>query len=108
MVWLTIELAILILVNPSRGQCPGWIIYARNGEATSVWVLVGFFTALPTLWINFFATRWKYYSEKIYESASNDPRRNHNYDANFLIISIGWSLFCTTPLWIMLTKCMLD
>ena len=47
-VWLTIALLTLILVDPSNSRCPGWIIYAGNGEGMSPWLFVGMFTALPT------------------------------------------------------------
>jgi hypothetical protein len=49
--FLIIELLVLFVVDPTNGRCPGWIIYAKNGSATSLWILVGFLTAAPTVWI---------------------------------------------------------
>lgn len=111
--WLAAALAILALVDPSGSQCPGWVIHAEKGNATSLWVLVGLFTALPTIWICFLVTIWEQISQKIYDSelrGSNPscfPGYQRDYNGMFAVISIGWSLFCTAPLWIMLTKCVL-
>ena len=121
LVWLATLLLILIFVDPSRGQCPGWIIYAENGSATSLWFLSGMFTALPTLWICFVALRWERSSQKIYDTAKDDyqpfmtPKFLYDsfkpdpvsfpYNQMFVGIFVGWSLFCTIPLWIMLGTC---
>ena len=48
---LVIEMLVLIIVDPSAGRCPGWIINATKQSALSLWVLIGICTALPTIWI---------------------------------------------------------
>lgn len=121
--WLVCALLILTLVDPSNSRCPGWTIYAGNGQATSLWVLVGMFTALPTIWICFIVLRWKRFSQRVYDSAAGTDRPFPNgipkelYDSFypdpvtfphnrvFAVVFVGWSLFCTSPLWLMLTNC---
>ena len=81
------------------------------------------FTALPTMWICFVALRWKRFSRKIYDQAAgtyrpylilmpksfydryNPDPLTFPYNRVFVIMVIGWSLFCTIPLWMMLTNC---
>jgi hypothetical protein len=48
---LAIEMLVLMIVDPSAGRCPGWIINATKQSAVSLWVLIGICTALPTIWI---------------------------------------------------------
>jgi hypothetical protein len=119
--WLITALLILTLVDPSNSQCPGWTIRAKNGQATSLWFLVGLFTALPTIWICFVVLRWERFSRTVYDSAAGTyqpfmtpkflyDRYKPNpvtfpYNPVFVAVSVGWSLFCTGPLWIMLTNC---
>ena len=121
LVWLTILLLILTLVDPSKGRCPGWTIYAENGAATSMWFLAGMFTALPTFWICFVALRWERFSQKIYDTAADNyqpfmtPKFLYDsfkpdpitfpHNQMFVAVFVGWSLFCTSPLWMMLGNC---
>jgi hypothetical protein len=124
-----VELLVLLFVDPHNGRCPGWTIYAQNGSATSFWVLAGMFTVLPAIWIGYVALRWKQkFSQKMYDAIayrrpmfphlrfgrkSRLDSRELNFeqifllDANrlFLRVNIGWCLFCTFPLWLMLYDC---
>jgi hypothetical protein len=121
--WLTIALLILTFVDPSNSRCLGWTIYTTKGAATSLWILVGMFTALPTIWICFIVLRWERFSQKIYDNAAGTYRPYPNlmpqvlydrynpdpftfpYNRVFVVVNVGWSLFCTGPLWLMLTNC---
>jgi len=127
---LVIEVLVLIIVDPSAGRCPGWIIHATKQSAMSLWVLIGICTALPTIWICYVVFRWDHFSQKLYDSIAG--RRSStlsrlvglrgksdaevpdlnvenifliNFDRLFLEVSIGWCLFCTLPLWMMLANC---
>jgi hypothetical protein len=75
---LVIEMLVLIIVDPSAGRCPGWIINATKQSALSLWVLIGICTALPTIWICYVVFRWDYFSQKLYESptAARQPFRD--------------------------------
>jgi len=127
---LVIEMLVLIIVDPSAGRCPGWIINATKQSAVSLWVLIGICTALPTIWICYVVLRWEYYAQKLYDdiryprspiflrlfgrrsrSDSELPDLSFenilflNFDVLFRDVSIGWCLFCTLPFWIMLGDC---
>jgi hypothetical protein len=127
---LVIEVLVLIIVDPSAGRCPGWIINATKQSAVSLWVLIGICTALPTIWICYVVFRWDHFSQKLYESiayrrsstfsrlvslrSKSDaelPDLNFenifliNFDRLFVRVSIVLWLFCTTPLWVMLANC---
>jgi hypothetical protein len=118
--WLTIELLILTLVDPSNSQCPGWFIGGKNGPI-SLWVLVVMFTAIPTIWICYVVLRWERFSQQVYDSAAASYRpfmvRKSLYDRYtpgpvafpfnlvFVVALVGWSLFCTGPLWMLLAGC---
>lgn len=122
--WLICSLLILMLVEPSHGSCPGWTIHSKNGEAQSLWVLVGLFTALPTMWICWIVLRWERFSQKIYDSAKPTyygpfpnalPKTLYEryrpdpvsfpHNLVFVVVNVGWCLFCMGPLWLMLTNC---
>lgn len=119
--WLAIALLILTLIDPSTSRCPGWTIYTTKGDAISLWALVGLFTALPTIWICYVVLRWERFSQKIYDSAAGtyqpfmtpsslydrykpDPV-TFPHNTVFVFMMVGWSLFCTGPLWLMLANC---
>jgi hypothetical protein len=118
---LTIALLILTLVDPSSSQCPGWTLYTTKGGAISLWVLVGLFTGLPTIWICYIVLRWERFSRTFYDTAAGtrqpfmtpkflydrykpDPVTFPHNDV-FVVVMVGWSLFCTGPLWLMLANC---
>jgi hypothetical protein len=118
--WLTIALLILILVDPTGGICPGWFIRSKNGP-TSVWVLVGLFTAVPTIWICYVVLRWERFSQQIYDSAASsykpfmtpkflfdrykpDPV-TFPFNRVSVVTVVGWSLFCSGSLWLMFYNC---
>src|ERR1700741_489609 len=67
--WVTIAVCILAFVDPINSRCPGWTIYDKNGQASSLWLAVGLFTAVPTFWICFIVLRWKRFSQKVYDAA---------------------------------------
>jgi len=48
--WLGVAICVLALVHPGS-QCPAWTIHDKNGGATSLWVIVGFFIGFPTIWL---------------------------------------------------------
>ena len=125
---LAIELLVLITVDPSAGRCPGWIINATKQSAASLWVLVGIFTALPTIWICYVVFRWDYFSQKLYgdiayrrwstfsrliglQSKSDAELPDLNFENIFLInfdrlfLRHRLVLVCTGPLWMMLANC---
>jgi hypothetical protein len=117
--WLILTLLILGLVDPSG--CPGWIIHSKNGQASSLRAFFGIFTALPTIWICFIVVRWKHFSQKVYDSAADSyqpfmmPKLLYErfkpdpvifpYNRVFVVTIVGWSLFCTNSLWMMLGNC---
>jgi hypothetical protein len=127
---LAIEVLVLMIVDPSAGRCPGWMIGATRQSPMSLWVLIGICTALPTMWICYVVFRWDHFSRKAYESlvgrrssafsrlvglqGKSDAEVSDlnvenifliNFDRLFLEVSIGWCLFCTLPLWMMLADC---
>ena len=100
------------------------MIDTTNGRGTSLWVFVGMFTALPTIWICYNVLRWKQFSQNIYDSAAGTyygpfpnalPKKLYDryrpdpatfqYNGMFVLVNVFWSLFCTLPLWIMLIGC---
>ena len=119
--WLICALLILTLVDPSTSRCPAWTIHSKNGQATSLWVLVGMFTALPTFWACFIVLRWQRFSQKVYDTAAGTyqpfmtPKFIYDrykpdpftfpHNQVFVVVNVGWSLFCTAPLWFMLSNC---
>ncbi|WP_166297805.1 hypothetical protein [Bradyrhizobium sp. 2S1] len=118
--WLGIAICILALVHPGS-QCPAWTIYDKNGEATSLWVIVGFFMGLPTILLCFIVMRWKGFTRMINDSGADSYRRflaskgsdyqnkpaAYTFPMNSVfVMAIGmWSLFCSIPLWAMILPC---
>jgi hypothetical protein len=119
---LIIAVCILGLVDPTNSRCPGWIIYDKKaGQATSLWLFVGMFTALPTIWICYIVLRWNRFSQRIYDAAAGRytpfllPKVLYDrykpdpfifpHNQVFVIVVVGWCLFCTIPLWMMLINC---
>ena len=118
--WLVLELLVLIAVGPGNNRCPGWIIHSTNGAATSLWVLVGLFTAAPTVWICYMVFRWDHFVQKAHDQFTGktqpragllgikqDPATMFLVDGNKLCVrvTIFWCLFCAVPLWMILTNC---
>lgn len=118
---LIIEVCILAFVDPATSRCPRWIIHGENGQTTPLWLLVGMFTAAPTAWSCFVVLRWKRFSRIFYDDAAGTytpfpwPKELYRrykpdpltfpYNQMFVEVTLGWSLFCTAPLWIMLASC---
>ena len=121
MAWLAIDICILILVDPGR-QCPAWTIYDKNGQATSLWLLVGFFTGLPAIWICFVVLRWKGFTRSIYGAGKDNYKRflaskgwddqgkfaslTFPFNFVFVVVVVGWCLGCSMPLWAMILPCL--
>jgi len=122
--WLMCALVILIFVDPSQSRCSGWMINNTNGRGASLWVFVGMFTALPTISICYNVLRWEWFSQTFYDSAAGTyygplpnflPKKLYDryrpnpatfqYNGMFVLLNVFWSLFCTSPLWIMLFGC---
>jgi hypothetical protein len=116
---LFFEALILLLVDPSGTQCPGWVITSKGKEGASLWALVGIFTGFPAIWIGVIALRWKqWFAQHMYEKLAHrkfpatfgSPEKIDfvllvNSNQLFLQVCIGWCLFCTAPLWTMVAKC---
>jgi hypothetical protein len=102
--WLLIELILLATSNPQTESCSNWTIYPGKPSETHVGWLILLFTAVPTAWICFIAIRWRRYSEKIFNDFLQRPDLT---DSNklFLIVCSSWALFCSSPLWLMLSNC---
>jgi hypothetical protein len=114
-------LCILTLVDSTNSRCPGWTFHTKSGQAIWLWPVVGLLTGLPTIWICFIAFRWEYFSQKVYDEAADGDappwmsKRLYArakpdpvifpYNEVFVIITIGWCLACTIPLWMMLANC---
>ena len=96
--WLAIAVCILALVDPTGSQCPAWTIYDKNGQATSLWLVVGLFTGFPTIWICFIVRRWKSFSQTIYDAGADSYKR--------FLASKGWDGQIDPPLSLfLLTLC---
>jgi hypothetical protein len=100
------------------------MIDAASGRGTSLWVFVGMFTALPTIWICYNVLRWEQFSQSVFDSAAGTyygpfpnalPKKLYDryrpdpatfqYNGMFVLVNLFWSLFCTLPLWMMLFGC---
>jgi hypothetical protein len=109
-------LLVLLLVNPSSGQCSG----PHQPSAASL-----LFMGLPALVICNVALRWDHhYARKIHDSiaygqgpfswlGSKSDRKELNFenilliDTNWLIVRVmaGWCLCCAIPLFVTLMEC---
>jgi len=103
--WLLIELILLAALDPQSGSCSNWTIYPGRPSETHVGFLVLLFTAVPTAWICFIVIRWQRFSEKFFKSILQRPDLMMNHNKVWLVVCLGWALFCSFPLWIMLSNC---
>jgi hypothetical protein len=123
--WLVCAVLVLTMVDPSNSSCPGWTIHAnKNGEATSLWFFVGLFAAVPAMWLCYTVLKWERFSQRTYDRAAGiyyGPWQNtvpkklldryrpdpatFPYNRMHVAVIVCWSLFCTIPLWVMLTYC---
>lgn len=115
--WLTIAIAILVLVDPQNTRCPGWTFYSTNGQASSLWAVVAVLTAPATIWICYVAWRWERFSQQVYDNAAGvgpfsgrfglhrPDLLTFPYNSVFLIVSVVFSVVCMAPLWFMLANC---
>jgi len=93
---LVAELLIFLLVDPNKGQCPGWTIYATNGSSTYLWILAAMFTAAPTVWICYIVLRWEHFAQKI--NAPNRPQKGFDGDHNGQGLQMTFAHFAKTHL----------
>jgi hypothetical protein len=116
--WLIVELVTLIVVGSSNRSCPGRIIHSENGAGTSLWLLVGVFTAAPAMWLCYVVYRWDRFMERAFDAAMGnrpsvvlgirgDPSSLFLIDSNKLCLRVIvlWCLFCAVPLWMILFNC---
>jgi hypothetical protein len=105
-VWLLIELALLAVVDPEKGGCSNWIIFPGGPSEINVWLLMFLlFTAAPGFWMCFIVVRWSRFSQKIYSSILERPDLNLHQNHLWLVVCTGWAMFCSLPLWFMLSNC---
>ncbi|WP_076858456.1 hypothetical protein [Bradyrhizobium mercantei] len=120
--WLAIAVCILVLVDPTGGACPGWTISDKNGQGTSLWALVGLFTAFPALWLCFILVRWPGFTRWVWDSGQanykrfvekkglDDPSKAASvifpFDFVFVAVIAGWCLLCSVPIWAMILPCL--
>jgi hypothetical protein len=102
--WLLLEL-ILLVVSPDKASCPNWTIHPGKPSEVSAQFLVLLFTVLPGAWLSFNAIRKRRFSQRIYKSILEHPELNLNYNHLLLVVCVGWALFCSWPLWFMLSNC---
>ncbi|MGX4806194.1 hypothetical protein [Bradyrhizobium guangdongense] len=121
LVWLALAICILALVHPSS-RCPAWTIHDKKGGATSLWVVVGYFTGFPTAWLCFIVLRWKGFVRTICGSGEDRYKRflaskGWDYESKpaayvfpvnalFGFVIAMWSLLCSMPLWVMVLPCL--
>lgn len=114
------EICIFSLVDPTHGSCPGWTIHHPSGHPISLGVVFAL-TLFPAFWACFVFFRWKHFSQLIHAQvtgtytpppllqALQDYRpidyRVFPYNQVFLVVILWWSIFCTSPLWLMLFGC---
>jgi hypothetical protein len=118
-VWIA-AIAILLLVDPSGSQCPGWNITTTHGSSHSIWGLVGMITTPAVLVICYYALRWKRLAQKIESSSGSNKRwsnfvpwmaadtinpRTFPYNRLFTCVGIGWTFCCAQPLFTMVESC---
>jgi hypothetical protein len=110
---------IMILTNfdPSHTKCSGWIYDPETTPAarTSFWSLVLWLQIPGALGISANAAFWRRSSQHIANNLSRAEQlwlRNgglplHLLDLNllFLIVAVGWTLFCSVPLILIFIKC---
>ncbi|WP_439925442.1 hypothetical protein [Nitrobacter sp. JJSN] len=104
--WLLIELILLATLNPLSKSCPNWTIYPGTPSETHVGLLILLFTAVPTAWVCFIVIRWRRFSEKIFNSILQRPDLITDHpNTVWLVVCLSWTLFCSSPLWFMLSNC---
>lgn len=103
--WFLLELGVLAFVTPDPSRCAGWVIHQGEPSQTHVGLLIAMFTALPTAWICFNTFRWRRSAEKIYNAILAYPQYIINHNLLWLCVCVGWALFSSAPLWIMLSNC---
>jgi hypothetical protein len=103
--WLLTELKLLAVLNPRSGRCSDWVIFRGKPSETHVGFLVILFTALPTAWICFISVRWRRFSEKMFNAILEHADLVMDHNKVWLVVCIGWALFCSIPLWMMLSNC---
>ena len=119
---LIVEVLILVFLEPS--SCPIFTKYMPGKSGASLLTIVVMCTVAPTIWICYVVYAWQLFSKKIYESIiyksnykifglfglDNGHRKLRtdeilSLDMNmfFCNLCIGWFLFCSIPLCVMIT-----
>jgi hypothetical protein len=104
--WLLIEVILLVAATPEKGSCSDWIIHRGEPSETPIGLLILLFTAAPTGWVSYHAfVRPRRMLERVHNSILRTPELNLNHNALLLIVLTGWALFCSAPLWFILSNC---
>ncbi|MER9018001.1 hypothetical protein [Mesorhizobium sp. M0898] len=110
------EAFIFSLVDPARSSCPGWIIH--GGQPIPLKMIFAL-TLFPAFWACFVFLRWKHFSKTMHAAATGNyvpplskllghPKIDpftFPHDQVFRTVIVLWCIFCTSPLWLMLTFC---
>ena len=113
-----VALAILILASadPSGSRCPDWNIVLTNGATMSPGPVMLICVA-AAIWPCIVAVHWRHFAQRISDQIEQSPpssvvslsglSEQPKLDINrlYLVVSIGWCLFCSIPLWMMLGGC---
>lgn len=110
-----IETLILALVDPGASRCPGWTITLAGGATISPGPATVFVCFPAAIFLCVVTFRWRHYVGRVYESigrpiapltrSTSAGRPNLDFNRLFLVVTIGWCLFCSIPLWMMLGGC---
>jgi hypothetical protein len=113
-----VALAILILASadPSGSRCPDWNIVLTNGTTMSPGPVMLICVA-AAIWPCIVAVHWRHFAQRISDQIEQSPHRlllslsglseqpKLDFNRLYLVVSIGWCLFCSMPLWMMLGGC---
>jgi hypothetical protein len=114
---VTIETLILALVDPGASRCPGWTITLAGGAAISLGPATVFVCIPAAICLCVIVFRWRHFVSRVYGSigrpiapfthsiSASSGQSNLDVNRLFLVVTIGWCLFCSIPLWMMLFGC---
>lgn len=113
---VTIEALTLARVDPSGSRCPDWTIALSGGGAISLAAIM--VICIPAaIWPSIVAFRWRKFAQRVHDSIRRPPDPltrsitglseppKIDFNRLFLVVNIGWCLFCSIPLWLMLGGC---
>lgn len=103
---LVVELILLIAINVDSDSCALWTIHRTDPTESKEWPII-LFALFGTGWICFVAIRWQQVVQRLLDEVRDRPYPGALIDYNLLfpVITIGWTLFCSIPLWRMLFVC---